>query len=181
MKNKNDTFSRILLSLATLLFIAGVVLSFQDKPSNISTYSAAVLCLIFSQIRRFESFEGLGVKAKLKNLEESVETIISASTGDDETTNKTISIEYLAKELNLSHSSEASLDIIIRKLRDDRLSLRTSNGLAKETSLAKPTVERIIVQLYEKGYVSKAHSKSKGLLWTLSEKGKSIELLEYEK
>lgn len=181
MKKQYSIVSLVLVVAAIILLIAGVVLSFQGKSTNIATYSAAIICLIFSQLQRFEYFEGLGIKAKLRDLQESVETIISTSTVDTEDPDDThTSIESLARDLGLSHTTEASLDTIISKLRDKKYSFRTSHGLAKDTSLSTNTIQHIIIQLYEKGYVNKAHSQSKGVLWTLSDKGKAVKPLNYE-
>jgi hypothetical protein len=124
---------------------------------------------------KFESFEGLGIKTKLKQIEESVDTIISTSSSDTtDLQQDNISIEDLSRELGLRSDIEINLGVVIDNLNNNRYAFRSFYGLAKGTRLRLETVKEIVKQLYSKGYVYKAYSKSKGDLWTLSEMGKSI-------
>ncbi|ABW66230.1 hypothetical protein [Desulfosudis oleivorans] len=181
MKKMRNILSNALILVAFALLVAGLILSFLGKSTNLATYGAAFLCFIFSQLHRFESFEGLGLKAKVRDIEETVDTLISSSASDtEEKIDTPVSIEDLTKELNLSHSSEAALDTILRRLQDSKFSFRSISGLAKDTRMTRHTVESVLARLYDLGYLHKAHSKSKGLLWSLSEKGKAVRLLKYE-
>ena len=76
MKESFPTNSKgriIVFIIAVILICAGVLLSFQDKSASAGvTYTAAILCLIFSFLHAFKKFKGLGVEAELldKKIEE---------------------------------------------------------------------------------------------------------------
>ena len=57
----------LLMVLAIVLFIAGLLLAFSDKDTSlvVSTYAAAIFCLIFVFITQFKKFKGLGIEAEL--------------------------------------------------------------------------------------------------------------------
>lgn len=182
MKKQNNALSIALIIFAFILLICGIILSFQNKSTNIATYSAAVICLIISQLGKFESFEGLGVKAKLKEVQENIETMITLSTApaDYVDTNTNIaSVEDLRKELGLSVDAEHSLDKIIKKFRNEKYNFRTLSGLGKDTGLTIHSIKKILLKLYDKGYLRKVNSESKGVLWALSDKGQKIKQLVY--
>jgi hypothetical protein len=180
MKNDNIIFSIIQFGAAITLLIIGVILSFQGNTTNIVVFGAAFLCFILFYLEKFESFESFGIKAKVKQIEESVDTIISSSSTDapDLQPDK-ISIEDLRRELGLRSDIEINLGVVIDNLKENRYSFRSFYGLANGTGLRLETVKEIVKQLYRIGYVNKAYSKSKGVLWTLSEKGKTIIPVNY--
>jgi len=62
-----DMKINIIFIVSLFLFAFGGVLSYKNKTgSAIATYGAAILCLVFVYLGKFESFEGLGIKAKMK-------------------------------------------------------------------------------------------------------------------
>lgn len=74
MKLTDGLFRFILFIAALILFGFGVQLSLSDKVANATTtYTAGMLCLVFVFLSSFQSFEGLGIKAKLldQKIEES--------------------------------------------------------------------------------------------------------------
>ena len=64
---KIDKRVDVIFVLSTLLFLFGGILCYQYKTSSaIATYGAAVLCLVFVYLDKFDSFEGFGIKAKVR-------------------------------------------------------------------------------------------------------------------
>jgi hypothetical protein len=53
--------------LSTLLFLFGGILCYQYKIAPaVATYGAAIMCLVFVYLEKIESFEGLGIKVKVR-------------------------------------------------------------------------------------------------------------------
>lgn len=74
MKLTDNILRFTLFTVALILFGFGIHLSLSDKVTNATaTYGAGVICLIFVYLSSFQSFEGLGIKAKLldQKIEES--------------------------------------------------------------------------------------------------------------
>ena len=69
---------RIIIFLMAILLIAfGAFLSYGDKNTSAGlTYTAGILCLIFSFLTSFKSFKGLGIEAELQNKIDEADKII---------------------------------------------------------------------------------------------------------
>ncbi|MEW6536385.1 MAG: hypothetical protein AB1454_12305 [Candidatus Auribacterota bacterium] len=88
-KNKTTLWSRIsklwswisnrLISFIFFVFFLGLggyatLMIYLDKSTNATIlYGVAFLCLIFCLLEKFESFEGFGIKAKLKAVDDKIE------------------------------------------------------------------------------------------------------------
>jgi len=74
MKSLDNSLRIILFIAAIILFGFGIYMSLNNNGVNaIATYGAGISCLIFVYLSSFQSFEGLGIKAKLldQKIEES--------------------------------------------------------------------------------------------------------------
>lgn len=78
MDGNLEKYLRIIIFIIALGLIGfGAFLSFEEKNTGAGlTYTAGILCLIFSFITSFKSFKGLGIKAELQNKLDEADRII---------------------------------------------------------------------------------------------------------
>jgi len=67
------TKENVILTTALVLIVCGIVLCFSGNNAGGGiVFGTAILCFIFVYLHRFDSFEGLGIKGKLKDLDQKI-------------------------------------------------------------------------------------------------------------